>query len=377
MAFTGKVSYDDITLVGEDLSDLVTLFAPTETPVLDRLSMGGPASNTQYQWEEESLGPTTLTNSTAINSATADTGIQLSGNGDKLTVGMTLQITGSDPRTDEHVRVVSVVGANSVLVARNTAGTGVDSLAAGGSLYVIGGSAEEGDEASYDISVLPTRRTNFTTIIRKVVKMSGTARAVTYGVDRGDQLGLQTQRRTLEAMRDLEKFVIRGIATNSVGASATPRVMDGLMDVLTTVNSTVTASSFTADPGLYIGDVWQQAWNQGARDIDLIIAGDQFKRDISGANISISRVDFSERSRRYRVDTIETDFGIVDVILTPWLPSSWAIGLSTQRIRVVPLQGRTFFSEDLAKAGDTDKRQVVGEYTLEYHNPEGMFQIHT
>lgn len=377
MAFTGKVSYDDITLVGEDLSDFVEIFAPTETPLLDRLPTAGPALNTQYQWEEESLGPTTLTNSTAINSATADTGIQINGNGDKLTVGMTLQITGSNPRTDEHVRVVSVVGANSVLVARNVAGTGVDSLAAGGSLYVIGGSALEGDEAVYDISVLPTRRTNFTTIIRKVIKLSGTARAVRYGVDRGDQLDAQSSRRLMEAMRDLEKFVIRGVATNSVGTATVPRVMDGLMDVITTVNSTVTASSFTADPGLYIGNVWQQAWNQGARDIDLIVAGDQFKRDISGANISIARTTFEERRRVYKIDTIETDFGIVDVLLTPWLPSSWAIGLSTNRVRVVPMNGRSFFSEDLAKAGDTDKRHVVGEYTLEYHNPEGMFQIHT
>ncbi len=55
--------------------------------------------------------------------------------------------------------------------------------------------------------------------------------------------------------------------------------MNGLMAGITTVDSTVTASSFTADPGLYLGDVWQQAWQNGARDIDLIVAGDQFKRD--------------------------------------------------------------------------------------------------
>ncbi len=89
--------------------------------------------------------------------------------------------------------------------ARNIAGTGVDSLAAGGSIYVVGGSAEEGDETSYDISIDPTRVTNYTTIIRKVVKLSGTARAVRYGVDRGDQLDAQSERRLLEAMRDLEK----------------------------------------------------------------------------------------------------------------------------------------------------------------------------
>jgi hypothetical protein len=378
MAFTGKASYSNITLVGEDVSDLVQLFAPIETPFLDRLGTASrPGTNTQHQWTQQTLGPTTLINSTAIASATANTGIQLNQNGARLTVGMTLQITGTDPVTDEMVRVVSVVGASSVLVARNISGTGVDSLAAGGSLYIVGAAAEEGSETTGDISVPRTRVTNFMQIIKRPILISGTDRAVDYNPSNGDEFDWQTQLRTIEAMRDLEKSVFRGIATNSIGANDVPRMMNGLIPTITSINSTVTAASFTADPGGYLGNVWQRAWNNGARDIDLIVAGDQFKRDISGANLSILRAQMGERSRRQVIDIIETDFGQVGVMLTPWLPSSWAIGVATSRLRVVPLQGRSFQREELAKTGDSWKGHVVGEYTLETHNQNGMFQIHT
>ena len=378
MAFTGKASYDDITLIGEDVSDLIEIFAPIETPFLDRIQMGAPTRNTQHQWMEETLGPRTLVNSTAINSATADTGIRLAANGDKLTVGMTLQITGSDPINDEMVRVVSVVGASSVLVARNIAGTGVDSLAAGGTVTVIGATAEEGSETAGDITVPRVKRTNYTSIFKRPILISGTARAAGFlPGEGGDELATQTARRTIEVLQDLERAALRGAPTNSIGADDTPRMMQGLLNRIATINSTVTASSFNADPGGYLGDVWQQAYNNGARDIDLIIAGDQFKRDISGANISITRTTFDERRRSYRVDTIETDFGVVDVLLTPWLPSSWAIGVATSRLRVVPFANRTFGREDLARTGDFFRSHILGEYTLEHHNEDGMFQIHT
>src|SRR5574343_1138592 len=119
MAFTGKASYDNIALVGEDVSDLVALIAPTETPFLSLLTAAGPATSTWHQWTEELIGPDTIIASAAVNSATAATGILINGTGTYLQAGMLLQLESGTPGVgNEIVQITSAVGANSILVAR-------------------------------------------------------------------------------------------------------------------------------------------------------------------------------------------------------------------------------------------------------------------
>jgi len=43
---------------------------------------------------------------------------------------------------------------------------------------------------------------------------------------------------------------------------------------------------------------------------------------------------------------------------------------------IVPLQGRSFAYRDIAPTGDAVKGMIVGEYTLELKNEEGMAFAH-
>jgi hypothetical protein len=87
---------------------------------------------------------------------------------------------------------------------------------------------------------------------------------------------------------DLEKEVIRGKlnASNSLGTTTATRTMKGIRDHLTAVNSTIVAASFSANPHLYIGNVWQSAFNNGASADEewAIVAGYNWYRDISNLN---------------------------------------------------------------------------------------------
>ena len=88
----------------------------------------------------------------------------------------------------------------------------------------------------------------------------------------------------------------------------------------------------------------------------------------------LRRIEGQVRGIQRMVEFIQTDFGQVRVVLTPWLPDRSLMGVATSRVRVVPLRGRSFQRESLARTGDNWKGQIVGEYTLEVHHADKMFQ---
>lgn len=376
-----KATYDNHAMIGEDVSQTMLLLAPTETPFLDLLSdPEQPATSTQHQWSEEYLGPDRIANSTAVNSATAATGLQINGFGNQLVVGMLLEMepSGGSAQTNEIVQISSVAGANSILVNRNIGSRGVSSLPAGGSLFVISTAELEGSETSGDSTRPRARKQNYTQIFKKPITVSGTDESVMTNPDVGDEFDHQGMLRSVELLRDLEKIVFRGVTNgNSIGGSGVYRTMDGLRAQLTAINSTIVAASFAANPLDYTNDLLQQAWNVGARDLDVLAVGAQWKRELSGTNAAKLNISQSDTGIVRKAEFLETDFGTLRLVLTPWLSDRHMMGTATRRIKVVNLRGRSFYKERLAKTGDNIKGHVIGEYTLETHHADKMFQAHT
>ncbi len=375
MPFSGRATYDDFSNIGQDISDIMLIISARETPFLDVLpTPARPATSTKHLWREAALGPDHIIASTAVNSAIADTGIQVNGVGGYLQVGMQLELETSSGN-QEVVSIKSIAGPNSILVARNFGTTGINSLAAGGQLFVIATSELEGDDLAGDVSRPRTERENYTQIFKKPITVSGTERSVQLLPDTGDEFDYQTTLRAIELARDLEKALLRGVSVNTTGSGSLRRSMGGLRSYLTAINSTVVATSFATAPVDYVNDGLQQAWNAGARDLDVLVVGAQWKRDISASNASRYFIEQTDNKAVRRIDMIATDFGELRVILTPWLPDRHMMGVATRRIFPVPLRGRSFRREDLAKTGDASKAHIVGEYTVEIHHPQAMFQM--
>ena len=373
-----KATYDNFSVIGEDISESMLLIAQRETPFLDRLEdPDEAATNIYHQWREEYIGPDKIVASTAVNSATANTGVQINGFGNQLQVGMLMEVEAGAPATNEIVQIVSIPGPNSLLLSRNFGSRGVSSLAAGGEMFIISTAELEGSETSGDVTRPRVSRGNYTQIFKKPVTVTGSDRAVITAPDVGDEFDHQATLRSIELMRDLEKAVFRGVASGaSIGGASSYRTFDGLRARLTSINSTVANNSFSANPLDYVNDCLQQVWRTGARDINVLACGDDWKRQLSGTNAAKLQIEQQDRGIVRKADYLETDFGLVEFVLTPWLPSKMVMGLSTRRIKVVPLRGRSFSKELLAKTGDSTKGHVIGEYTLEVHHDDKMFQIH-
>lgn len=378
MAFTGLSTNDLFTasLVQEDVSRLIATLSPKETPFLNWLGDSSVfAVSTKHEWVQDYMLPNFITASTAINSATTATGVQINGLGEALTVGTILE---NETQT-EVMQVSSIVGANSIVVTRAYGGGAVGSLAAGGQLYVREMAGLEGaDHDGRHTRRLGERKANTVGLFEMPVAASGTELAINiYGNDSYDQA---VAKGVVDMMHQLEKSVVRGVlnSTNSLGSSSQTRTMQGLRNWLTTVNSTVTASSFAANPHLYIGNVWQQIYEQGGSpDTEnwAIVAGPTYFRDIS--NLNDTKVEDSNQSELFKrvIRTYTGPLGTATVILSRVLSGTELLLVPRERVKVVPLQGRSFSYDEMGKTGDNKKGLLTGEYTIEVHHPNAMARI--
>lgn len=382
MPFSGLSTYDEFTasggsLIEEDVSATIALLSIRETPLLDWLGDSGiSAHNVVHEFIEEELRPNYLTTSTAINSATAATGIQLSGLGDTLTAGTLLE---NESATPEILQVSSAVGANSVLVTRAFGGGAIGSLVAGAQLFVRAPLALEGQDAVGDVTRLGRRKQTYIKFFQLPITVSLTKAAVNeIGIT--DVYEHQKMLRLAEMLRDLEKEVIRGVVSgNSIGSETLYRSFNGLRAQIGSINSLLGAGSFTANPHLYIGNAWASAFSNGLRANDTValVCGKTTYRDISDLNdTKVQDSNVSELFKR-RIRKYSGPYGEADVILSPWMPDNGVISVIRERVKVVPLQGRTFRHIPLAMTGSAMKGMIEGEYGVEIHHPQAAFQIRT
>lgn len=381
MAFTGLGSNElnTASLIQRDISDLVRTLSPKETPILDWLGDGAfTATSIKHEFIEDLMLPNTIISSTAIASATGATGIQLAtaGLGNAFNVGQLLRNESAAPEVMQITSIPS--GGNSIVFSRAYDGGTVGSLAAGGTLYVGGAAGVEGAEHSgADTRRLGTVRSNTVGLFRMELAQSNTQ----FGVNQvgNDKWEARKAKALVDIMRQLENEVVKGVlnGANSLGTSSTTRTMQGIQAQLTSINSTVAATSFAANPHFYIGNVWQAVYDNGAATTETwgIIAGSTFFKNMSDLNDT--KVQDSNQSEAYKrvIRTYTGPFGQAELFLSRVLPATELLLVPRERLQVGPLAGRSFNYTDMAISGDNRKGLLTGEYTLELYHQQAMARL--
>ena len=365
MPFNGLATYDNFEGIGEDVSDLVAFLAPFETPLLDVLGTGDqPATNVKHEWLEDTLNPTIDAVATVVLSLTGQDSIDVD-HADYFRVGDLIQI-------DKEVMLVdSLVDADTISVSRAYGGTPASTHAVDTAVTIIGNAALEGEDTDEDRSTKQVRKSNYCQIMKVGVKISGTAQAAGW-LTTGDKLADTKLMRLREVLRDLEKTILLGRTdVSTVGSDTARRTMAGIVCSLAT---NVTSCGTLTEAAL--GDLLQACYNQGSRDVDLIVVPPKQKRIISAWNNS--RIHVTNEANAYRnvVEVYESDFGAQRVLMNRWLPDDNLLVLDSSRIKVVPLTGRSFQYEELAKGGDYLRGQIVGEFTAELRNENAHGLMH-
>jgi hypothetical protein len=227
--------------------------------------------------------------------------------------------------------------------------------------------AAEGAGATYSALTPPARRRNITAILTETFRVSGTDRAVT--AVGGDPLDYQSAKALKNWKLKQELSLVTGAIAS--GASGTARGMDGLINVITTLYTA--RNSGTSLSETEFQDMHQDSWTQGGTDnsFDLVLVPFGLKRKIDGFTAGATKyVDQSDKKLTQPVAIYETSAGVARIMQHRYTPGSAAtpgprfLGLKEDKFRIAYL--RRPFKEMLAKDGDRENGQIVGEYTLEY-----------
>jgi len=376
MSYSGKPTFaagSDLPEIMEDVSDLVGIVSPYETPLLDYLGDAKrPALSTIHEWMEDTLLPNTDSLNQTVYTPDAQNATSLTvQNGSRFQVGDLVR-----PDASTEVMQVTAVAGNVITVVRGYGTTTKATLVNGKRLFILGNAALEGADATNSRFTLRARKANYTQIFSATVEVSGSMRAARqHGID--DELEYQKQERLRELLRDLENCVINGVsaATNPQGSSTTRRSMNGIVRGITTNQYNPNSGGIPAGGGAgtdlnepVLNSALRLIWEQSQGKIDTIVCSGALKRRINGFATGSRAYTPEDKSFRDMISTYESDFGVCRVILSRWVPTDTILLLDSSRISVLPLQGRSFGYKPLAQTGDANAGQVLGEYTLEFKN---------
>jgi hypothetical protein len=377
MAFTGKATYTagpSLPEIAEDVSDIIGIVSPFETPLLDHL--GDPARaarSTVHEWIEDSLLPNTdAINQSSFTPSPTTAGSITVDNGARFRVGDLVK-----PANSTEVMFVTVVASNTLAVTRGYGGTTPVALADNMPLLILGNAALEGDERPAARFTNRARKANYTQIFTSSVEVSGSQLAVkSIGV--ADELDYQKQDRLRELLRDLENCVINGVAPSAtqIGSSSIRRTMNGLLPSITTNTFIPGVDSIPDGDGAgsdllnesVLNAAMKQIWENSSGAIDTIVVNGFQKRRIN--SFIAGNIGYTPADTRYRemVAVYESDFGVARVVLSRYVPADTILLLDSSRLDVLPLAGRSFHYKPLASSGDAEVGHLIGEYTLEMRN---------
>jgi hypothetical protein len=188
-----------------------------------------------------------------------------------------------------------------------------------------------------------------------------------------NELDWQVEQQLKQMVRDVEWSFLRGTYQKPAD-NTTERQTRGLISAITTNDLTATDTALTkngATDGILT--LMQSIYDNGGimeAETATIITPSVQKRHLT--QLFITDSNYREQSRNVggvNVQTIETDFGIVNVMLDRHMPNDTIVVASLEQCRPVYLEvpGKGhFFAEPLARTGSKERSQLYGEVGLEY-----------
>jgi hypothetical protein len=249
-------------------------------------------------------------------------------------------------------------------------------------------SAVEGADATLSDMVPTVMRSNYTQILQKTIKVSGTADAVsTYG--RAKETAYQLAKKSAELKREFEYHLVGKAQSAAAGDSSTARTFgnafgnDAAGTAMISSAVTVTTDSDGGSAGNQAGPLTEA--NILAVNQKLYEAGAEATYIMVKPADSLIIAGFDKSAGRYREinDTNKTIVNVIDLYVSPFGEQKVLINRfqkATECLVFDPAMWsivtlRPYTRELLAKTGDADKHQIVGEFSLKHRNYKATGRI--
>lgn len=273
-----------------------------------------------------------------------------------------------DPTDTPFVTAVGRSSATAVLHEWQT-----DELAA----VNTGNAVVEGYAAPYSTSSPTTRVNNYCQILYKDVTVTGTQQAVKKA-GRKDEMAFQIAKRGKEIRRDLEA-IVTGPQGFSAGSDSVPRKLRALGSWLVTNDDRgsggAAATAATAAPT----DGTQRAFTetilkaviksvyQSGGEATMLMVGPSNKQVVSGfTGRAQARSNVDRGTILGAASLYASDFGDLRVVPNRFQRDREAFLIDPEMASMAYLRG--FQTDELAKVGDSESRQLLCEVTLEMKN---------
>lgn len=230
----------------------------------------------------------------------------------------------------------------------------------------------EGADPTYDGND-PTTLLNMMQIVEVGFEVTDTEAAVDRYGSPEDRVAYETEK----ALKDWSDFAEFALVRSTIitGNNSTARQMRGIKSSL----SIVTSHSGVSFSETHLNDSLAAVWEQGA-NVDVIAAPMVLKRRISGFNANGATKFYNQDDKRLvlPIEIYESDASSKPIKL---LAHRYVTVSGDTNNDVVGIEAEHFATawlrepkvRPLAKTGDAERRQVIGEFTLEARNQYAGF----
>ena len=243
----------------------------------------------------------------------------------------------------------------------------------------------EGDDATTTASAATTRVFNYTQILDKVPRVTGTQRQMD-SAGRADEMDYQILKMTKEIKRDLETSFLANNA-QVAGNDTTARELGSVESYIATNDDFgATGASPTGDGTDARTDGTQRAFTEAqlktviascfdnGGEPDTIMVGSFNKQALSAFSGGSTRnIDATGKTLVNAIDVYVSDFGTMQVVPNRFQRSRSALVLDMDLWKKADF--RPLSRHDLAKTGDTDRVQLIMETTLQAQNEAGSGMV--
>ena len=252
-----------------------------------------------------------------------------------------------------------------------------------------GNAVIEGDDATTTASIPSVRLGNRTQISDKVPRVTGTQRVVD-SAGRGDEFDYQILKSGKELKRDMEMSLLANNAL-VVGTDSAARELGGIEAWIGTndsfgatgaspVGANGTAARTDGDLRAFLEadlkGVLASCYDAGGNP-DMVMVGSFNKQAMSAFSGNATRnTDSSDQKLNTAIKIYVSDFGELQVVTNRFSRAESALVLELDMWAMATL--REFEQTPLAKTGDSDRVQLISEYTLESRNEAasgGVFDL--
>jgi hypothetical protein len=349
-------SYDMDATAENWVAEGIHSISPSDTP-LQLLLPKIQVSAIEASWVEDDLGALTTTLDHVGNLDNSETTIDVD-DGTLIDDGVDTII-----RIDREYMLVTAVSTNAWTVATRPYGsTSAAAHTDGAVVHIVSQVEHEGADAKPAKARVRTIPSNYVQTFSRTVEVSGIQDAIKKLGGITSEVDYQIMVAMKQLALELEKTIIMGVKSQVGNGSSTYRTMAGLFALVTQA----TSDSGAVDTTCIEADI-KTIWEAGGVPRAIVTSG-KLAQDIANLYASRIQTDVLTTLGGVNITSIINPLGAGPIAIIPHrlINAGEYFVLDTSRMAIGYL--RPFRMEQLAKTGDSDVRQIVGDYTLELMN---------